>query len=105
MNVNQLENCCSVVEIGGFTPWITVEGIKRSVQDFMEDEEYTIKGKIADKEFPKCFTATTVFEQKSAIKALSELGFKQQKIYSRHDMKRTHSLIFWIKNTKKAWWK
>ncbi len=105
MYCSQLENCCSIVEIGDFgIGYISPTSIKAVVNEYMYDTFVGWGGEI-DLEQPHVFIATTKPSQVTAAQALKALGFKSRKMLGRHskDAKDKY-LTFWTKETWRKWW-
>jgi len=97
--IEELNGCCSALEIAGFDNFETKEGIVSEISDFLYgylDET----GKLT--EHPTFFIATTKQSQKNAEKALRELKFTAKKFYGRHQPKtgkRNKYMTLWTKSS------
>ena len=80
--VTTTEACCSLAEIGSFSPDETTTSIKEAIIEMLL--EYKDYYDNVPKEYPTCFIATTKDEQTAAAKALEALGFTRKKFYGRH---------------------
>lgn len=71
LDVDSLQNCCGIIEIGGFGG--TATEIKKSLKAW---ENYELNGQGQDTDTPAMFIATTIPRQRPAIAALKSCGFE-----------------------------
>ncbi len=106
MIVDQLENCCSVIEVGNFNNNDTKTTLKEAICLYLLNNDYDLNY-VEVTEPPQVFMATTIEKQVVAIDLLKSVGFRKLKVVpSRHIGK---TVTIWIKIgyrkllTKREW--
>lgn len=101
MSINNLESCCSVLEVHSFYGNVTAKEIKKELVEYISSY-YNYDEKRLDDPPTYLIATTKDREQPQAVKALKELGFTPRKFYGRHQdvgEKRVKYMTFWTRSS------